>query len=395
MPVDLFDTSFVDGYQYHWFNRIISVIAELIVLSAFAYHVYLTVQWKSKGDKAVRKSASVLSASVTIRKWQKVSHMFTMITLLSFVIMGANYVFNTWSVYGERASCHAVEVFSVISYHWCKFSLYVVLVARIQVAFADSIYKSFTKKILYFLYAMLFIFGVVCLYGDSTEVGGEILYTSPNTFYCILLPLPTWGLAFFLLSDIIISVSCCVVFIYPLKKLLKLTNASSQRSYIELIRKYSILTTTAVISTLVLVLLNAVLRMGFLVLVDNVVNTLCILMMSSWYDAWYTRLCCCCHSTATTLDRVMSSRSLSSQDREHSSKGSKGKTNSKPHLPLKNVGSMSAETQTTSTQNEMVVVTPPMHEHDECAKEVTPIPQPKQMEKIQSKEESVSDQEVP
>ena len=49
--------------------------------------------------------------------------------------------------------------------------------------------------------------------------------------------------------------------------------------------------------------------MGFFVLVDNVINTLCILLMSSWYDPLYDKLCCCCSKTVAHLDDAISSKS--------------------------------------------------------------------------------------
>ena len=45
--------------------------------------------------------------------------------------------------------------------------------------------------------------------------------------------------------------------------------------------------------------------MGFFIVMDNVVNTLCILLMSSWYDKFYIKLCCWCAKTVQTLDETI------------------------------------------------------------------------------------------
>lgn len=183
---------------------------------------------------------------------------------------------------------------------------------RIKVAFSESQYHDTIQKVLYFLYVILIFYIGLTFYGDLTVIRGEILYTSPDMFYCLLSPLPTWGVASFLILDIIISFTCCAVFIYPLKKLLKLTRCNAHQNYVELIRKYAILTTSAIVSTFVFVFFNTVLQMGFLVVMDNVINTLCILLMSSWYDPLYDKLCCCCSKTVASLDDAMSARSRSS-----------------------------------------------------------------------------------
>ena len=117
-----------------------------------------------------------------------------------------------------------------MSYHISKLFLYLVLVIRIKVAFSESQYHETIQKVLYFLYIILLIYVVLTLYGDLTVIRGEILYTSPDMFYCLLSPLPTWGVASFLILDIIISFICGAVFIYPLKKLLKLTHCASHQS---------------------------------------------------------------------------------------------------------------------------------------------------------------------
>eukprot|EP01084_Bolivina_argentea_P187579 323073_1 len=222
--------------------------------------------------------------------------------------MGANYALNIWSLYPTNISCDLIEIFSVFSYHLCKLSLYIVLILRIKVAFSESVYYDTIQKILYFLYMALLIYISLVLYGDFTAIKGDILYTSTNMYYCLLLPMPTWGIAAFLILDIIVSFTCCAVFVYPLKKLLKSTNERSQQTYIEIIRKHAILTSTAIISTFVFTFLNAVLSTGFVVLLDNVVNALCILLMSSWYSNLYDRLCCCCKHSVAKLDDAISTK---------------------------------------------------------------------------------------
>lgn len=94
MSVSLFDTSFVKTNDYHWVNRSISIVLELITVGLFLYHGYRMYLWKFKGIPATKKSTSNVAQNVA--KWRKFSHIFTIITMLSFCIMGGNYALSTY-----------------------------------------------------------------------------------------------------------------------------------------------------------------------------------------------------------------------------------------------------------------------------------------------------------
>ena len=180
--------AFVETNQYHWLNRIIALIVEIILIVLFLLHGYRMYRWKVTEPKSTKKT---VLQSRKIAKYKKLSHIFTILTLFLFAIQGGNYVLNVWSIYGEEASCDVIEIFSVFSYHCCKFSLYIVLILRIKVAFSESVYHQTIQKILYFVYIILMIYVVCTIYGDFNFIFGEQVYTAPNMFYCLLLPLPS------------------------------------------------------------------------------------------------------------------------------------------------------------------------------------------------------------
>eukprot|EP01083_Nonionella_stella_P270949 917750_1 len=176
-----------DTIEYQWCNRIIGAILEIIILSLFLIHLYKTYVWRFKTK--TRRARSAMGGPST-SKWRNYSHVFTMLTLFSYNVMGSNYVFNIWGVYGPSVSCETVEIFSVFSYHMCKCFLYIVLILRIKVAFSESVYYQTILKILYFLYIMLLSYFLVICFGDFIMIHGTISYVSAHIFYCKLLPMP-------------------------------------------------------------------------------------------------------------------------------------------------------------------------------------------------------------
>ena len=61
-----------------------------------------------------------------------------------------------------------------------------------------------------------------------------------------------------------------------------------------LLQKYTLLTGIALSSTFIGGIIG-VNKMGWILLIDDILNVLCLLMMSSYYDQWYKNLCCLCH----------------------------------------------------------------------------------------------------
>ena len=89
MSLKLFNTNFVETNEYHWINRCISIVLESITVSLLLYHGYRMYLWKFKGIPSTKKTTSNVAHNVA--KWRKLSHIFTIITLFSFCIMGGNY----------------------------------------------------------------------------------------------------------------------------------------------------------------------------------------------------------------------------------------------------------------------------------------------------------------
>ena len=57
---------------------------------------------------------------------------------------------------------------------------------------------------------------------------------------------------------------------------------------------------------MIMVPLNALTKIGWTILLDNLINAICILFMSSFYDKWYSILCCCCYKALDRAEKTIS-----------------------------------------------------------------------------------------
>ena len=228
-----------------------------------------------------------------------------------------------------------------MTYHLGKVSVYIVLALRVNVAFHGSSFTDhpFVKYTLYGNYFLTFCFFCMTVIGDSTQVTGTLTFPTDtdddSMHYCLLNDLPLWGLLTFFTCDLLISALCVTVFNYPLKMMIK-NQTSADRKIVSLIRKYAILSTTAICTTLVFIILVVRFKLGWFGLLDNCINTVCLLGMSSWYQKYWDRMaaCCCCNRdedmrrleqsqksmdpTVTTITTNMSS-SATKTDKKHPS----------------------------------------------------------------------------
>ena len=89
------------------------------------------------------------------------------------------------------------------------------------------------------------------------------------------------------------------------KKLKKLMQESKTAQSLKKIAfKYTVLTFTATLSTLIILTSISVIGSGTFVVLDYMINTFCLVLMSKWYEngQWFNKLCCgvikcvlCCH----------------------------------------------------------------------------------------------------
>jgi len=282
----------------------------MLVITVIYIYDFSRFARKMVHSRNASKSSRDLITSGT-RRLRQCCHLATLLTLLTYCCQGGHYVVNAWSIYPSHWSCDVIEKISVMLYHLAKVGVYTILVLRVKIAFHGSTYMNDGGIVQYTVYVIDFLlasFFVVAMVGDILEITGTLwtLHGDDTLYYCLLDELAIWGIVFFGVLDFVLSVLCVAVFIYPLKLMLR---EHSNPKIIDLIEKYAALSSIAVFSTFCVVLLVAVMEMGVLSLWDNVVNSVCILFMSSWYQKWYWRIksvlckvCCCRNPVAVEVE---------------------------------------------------------------------------------------------
>lgn len=165
-----------------------------------------------------------------------------------------------------------------------------------MVGFLDSTFARVIRLTAYFVYFAGGTLFFVALWFDVAfpVLRGVSVVSQPNLHleWCLLSEIPLWGVLLTLSYDFILSVICLVAFFYPLRKLVQQTHRIEDYILL-LLQRYTLLTFVALTSTIISLLLINRLHLSWFLLCDNLLNGLCVVMMSSFYNSWYQKLCFC------------------------------------------------------------------------------------------------------
>ena len=326
---------YFDTLWYYWANVTIYHSTSLIltiILIIHSKHIYSDLLTKS------RHSVSHRSKLPRIDFNYKTITIITHLSIISYVISTITGALAEWTAITTSGNCLFMVTFSSIFYLIAKSSMYCVFLYRLHTVYGNSAYSYNPKIILIFgIIALIYCIIMSIMFILTTKI-------SPNTFsfgsYAIFcnpsypeyLPLILGGF------DLFMSILFLIAFLYPLKnisataaksklsifqhskssddkKMAELVPDSSvitsqqkkdvKRSYKShqaLMRlksmgiKSSILTLTAVMSTLLILITVVILNSAMIVPIDGIINVICICLMTPYYpnDIYYERLCGLC-----------------------------------------------------------------------------------------------------
>jgi hypothetical protein len=130
-------------------------------------------------------------------------------------------------------------------------------------------------------------------FGDYFAVWGEREddIKGVNRPYCSF-HFKGWGVIFYVLLDTTISFLSLYAFNKPLYKMMK--DMDRNEKIARLLKKYTILTTSAVTSTIIATMILFFTQTPIMVEIDNIINGLCVTLMSSWHEKYFQFMCCGC-----------------------------------------------------------------------------------------------------
>ena len=264
------------------------------------------------------------------------SDSLTIIMLFMFVLNATAATINAWKPYVcklippmQKITCTQLSVFEWITNQYCRALLYLVVIARINLAFHNSAYK-YNKKFLYFLYftviAFAAIFGVLDIMYVKGEESNDINKDNAPKHTCNSI-IPSWIVTSALIFDILFTLLCSYLFIFPLIKIVRNLNDVDVTDYAEqsqtritgsgsftqskdddlqsintvnqrtfhLVVKYTNVTTICMFSTIMGLGLLSWSEFTILLTIDNGFVAFSVVLMCSYYQRLYYGMLGCCH----------------------------------------------------------------------------------------------------
>ena len=326
---------YFDTLWYYWTNVIIYHLSALILTIIFIIHskkIYSDLFTKSRHSVSHRSKLPHMDFNY------KAITILTHLSIISYVISTISGALAEWTIITQSINCLFIVKFSSIFYLIAKSSMYCVFLYRLHMVYCNSAYSYNPKIITIFgIINLIYCITMIILFIWSTKVspngfsfGKYAIFCNPS--YPEFLPLVLGGF------DLFMSILCLIAFIYPLRKIAA-TTAKSKSSVLqysqspdhgkpgalvpdqsamtkqqknEIKRSYktdqgltrlkamgiksSILTLTAVLSTVLILITVVILNSAMIIPIDAIINVICICLMTPYYrnETFYDRLCCLC-----------------------------------------------------------------------------------------------------
>ena len=191
------------------------------------------------------------------------------------------------------------------SYQLAKCCMYLVFILRLYYVFKDSNYAYNIKFLYIWSLSIIVVYLLLTIYGISSTT----LYKSHTFCYKEWQPLYLLGS---LLVDVINSIATCLAFVIPLiKTLIRLKkdyNYDTQNTNDDFkysVTKIVILEGVIVSTSFTAHIIGMITGTDIIFLIDTPFNCLCIMLMTSYYDKLYKKLCCGLIKCMTIFDPVV------------------------------------------------------------------------------------------
>lgn len=188
------------------------------------------------------------------------------------------------------------------TYPWILYrgTAYCIFFLRLDVVYSNSAY-GYNQSFIYLSMTLIMITSLVLPTIFVTHIHHSLFLIDndefPNPCYIFY---PLWGYTSFLIYDFIINVLGVILFIIPLRKVIKATNGGIHGRNIKMIKvgiKLLIISSVWVVTAVTQLSVASLLHnLGYILCIAHVVNALCIMLMTPYYpdDVYYNRLCHLC-----------------------------------------------------------------------------------------------------
>ena len=304
-----------------WFRTISWIICTFLMLSLLTFNsikwyqdLYGNAEIKSLNRTTSNSPPSSPSASGAKRKLPPKTMLYKFVVSavqFSILFYSISSLVGFSSVWGW--GCQWIFFFSLSSWEIAKGLMYIVFIIRLYTAYDESIEYRYPPL-------CLSIFGVIVAAISLTLTILAMIYAKVNPYVKYAHLKKTCG-AFFepeltsaiMLFDMLMILICVILFLYPLVRILMKVKEESEidvgkmnkekyslfmKRIIHLGLKYLIVSVVAAITSFISLICIMLYAETTFVAWDQVVNSICIMLMLPYYSdgKFYNKLCCPCHT---------------------------------------------------------------------------------------------------
>ena len=224
------------------------------------------------------------------------SRIITYCILIFSITMNIISVFHSFLIitpFGPvKISCFASSIWFLSNYAFNKISIQISYFLRLQIAFKDTIFEV-NKYLIIALYIASIIYFFVIIIAISISDPNDT-YWDEQYSYCNSKSNSTNSLFYtiaailVLILELFTSIAPLILFLKPICKLQKMSNVNSM----DFIFKIALLNLIMIISSIVFQVVFTVTVASIFLLMDNVINSLCTVLMIDVHEGLYKKLCC-------------------------------------------------------------------------------------------------------
>eukprot|EP01084_Bolivina_argentea_P080586 145956_1 len=262
--------AFIEALWNYYSATICTLIACVVISIVFIVYTYKNV---------TNESTSGVTSGNTILQ--------TITNITLFLLIGASTL-NTIDYLAEISPkhCELTLMLSFMFFGYYKGFLYIIYVGRLHLIYYDTIFEinRYLFKALVFMAGSYFlIYTFLVTYVIFVE---EKYHYIEKYAFCTL-NIPFYCLVYFGLMDVIFPLFCLYLFVKPIISFHNIEDITFKR----LATKYTIITSFAVVSSILLIIVVAVFGIWIPTPMDYIINCICIILYDSRYKSLYRFLC--------------------------------------------------------------------------------------------------------
>ena len=287
--------AFRETYWYTVAGKIISITCALLTFLILSYHVIVgckTINKQDSSNTPTKKRKKTKMMKIILYSCLICATVFNIIGCFEYI----RFKFNS-SSHTIHISCYILYLFGVSFYAVNKTLVYYSYLLRLDLSFEGSALqvKKHVLRRLYLATTIYFLIYIIAIcFTDKTEFEWNDKYhicinTDPH--------IATWQgritAISIILYECVISIRTLILFIKPL---CNLATNDNDPYFHELIVKVGLLNSIIIISSVIGVIYYSITSSRLFLFIDNVINSLCLILMVNSHKKLYRRLCHCCIS---------------------------------------------------------------------------------------------------